>query len=185
MQERGLPARQLSGHFHDGTLAVHPVCYQIRKIAAKIKTLQKILAIAVWRSTFEADEIHCAINRLSQIGLWSHSSFQNFSFTPNPPFPASGPSTSSFNGLHPKSNFLAMTNSFRVLRRASRFNFFLTPVADKWARRAATPYQRCLCEIHGWKTLPIRIDAHRARRQSAISPTLLGGLIFLYAQPPQ
>ena len=36
--------------------------------------------------------------------------FQRFNFTQIPLFPASGPATSSFNGLHPKSNFLAMSH---------------------------------------------------------------------------
>jgi len=39
---------------------------------------------------------------------------------PEPPlFPASGPATSSFNGLHPKSNFLAFADASDLARKAS------------------------------------------------------------------
>jgi hypothetical protein len=43
-------------------------------------------------------------------------------FTRNPPFPASGPAASSFNGLHPKSNFLARSNP--LLRPTGASNGF-------------------------------------------------------------
>jgi hypothetical protein len=36
----------------------------------------------------------------------------------NPLFPASGPANGSFNGLHPKSNFLAVENASRLARKA-------------------------------------------------------------------
>jgi hypothetical protein len=59
-----------------------------------------------------------------------HSTFQRFNFQHfssnqaplfprNPLFPASGPATSSFNGLHPKSKFLALSSS--ILRNALSF----------------------------------------------------------------
>lgn len=53
-----------------------------------------------------------------------HSSFQRFSFTQiplfprNPLFPACGPATRSFNGLHPKNKFLAIPFTMKIFRFA-------------------------------------------------------------------
>jgi hypothetical protein len=55
--------------------------------------------------------------RFAEHSSFQRFSFQYFSFTQiplfprNPLFPASGPATRFFNGLHPKSNFLEIIDS--------------------------------------------------------------------------
>jgi hypothetical protein len=103
-----------------GALASRPF-FQILKTAAK-----RNLGKAVGRGTLAANENRRELSQfrqkpassgaffLSAFQRFSISAFQHFSFIKIPPlfprnplFPVSGPATNSFNGLHPKSNFLA------------------------------------------------------------------------------
>ncbi len=95
----------------------HPACDPIRKIAAKNKIilLKRSGELGSRRMQITLKSTDSA--KFSQVGLWRTlliSEFQNFRFTQiplfprNPLFPASGPATSAFNGLHPKSNCLAI-----------------------------------------------------------------------------
>jgi hypothetical protein len=87
------------------------------------KTAKRNLAKVAWRATLATNERVREFSHFRQtpassgaffLSTFQFSAFQHFSFTQIPLFPrpsllpASGPATSSFNGLHPKSKFLAV-----------------------------------------------------------------------------
>jgi hypothetical protein len=129
------------------------------------------LAQAVRRAIIAADGNHREIDRLSQIGLWGTLLISAFSFTQihpfprSPLFPASGPATSSFNGLHPKSNFLAINNQ-------KQFPSNLLDVPESWDERhypAAERVTDAVERIMGER--PARSAAARARAERLFDHT--------------